>query len=585
MTEFHFSPRPNRAGEIRWQPWSPPAFERAVREDKPVLLAISAVWCHWCHVMDETTYSDERVIAAINEHFVPVRVDNDVRPDINARYNMGGWPTTAFLAPDGMTITGATYLPAPDMLRALDEIAGFYAANKQTIAQRATELRERRRSYRPAQRDELQESAISAFADDLAQAYDSEYAGFGQAPKFPQPEMLEFLLGEHRLNGDAKLLEMVRATMHAMACGGMYDHVEGGFFRYSTTRDWSVPHFEKMSEDHAGLLRVLSQLAMLCDEPWIAQTLGSAAAYVRDVLRDPQTGFFAGSQDADETYFAGTAEERRAMTAPLVDRRSYSNWTAGLAGAGFAVARALAMPAIARRAEVTLDAMHGNLIDDDGLLYHLAAPGQVPEVRGLLGDQVAYVRACIDAHEAGGEARFLDRAQAIADRVIERFAAPDGGFYDRLPLEGELGNLTIVDRPVVDNGLFADALLRLWALTEKDVYREAGERTLLLYAKTFAGAGAFASPYVRALRRLLTPAASLRIVGNPEETARLRDAAHALNAALLSIRTVAPDAAGALGLPTAPSPAAYACVGTTCGAPVSDPEGLRAAYAALKTAS
>jgi len=141
MTEFHFSPRPNRAGEIRWQPWSPPAFERAVREDKPVLLAISAVWCHWCHVMDETTYSDERVIAAINEHFVPVRVDNDVRPDINARYNMGGWPTTAFLAPDGMTITGATYLPAPDMLRALDEIAGFYAANKQTIAQRATELR------------------------------------------------------------------------------------------------------------------------------------------------------------------------------------------------------------------------------------------------------------------------------------------------------------------------------------------------------------------------------------------------------------------------------------------------------------
>ena len=131
MSEFRFSPRANRASEIAWVAWSPEAFERARTQDKPILLSISAVWCHWCHVMDETSYSDPGVIAAINERYVPIRVDNDRRPDVNARYNMGGWPTTAFLAPDGTLLTGATYLPPAAMQRALDDIATFYAENKE----------------------------------------------------------------------------------------------------------------------------------------------------------------------------------------------------------------------------------------------------------------------------------------------------------------------------------------------------------------------------------------------------------------------------------------------------------------------
>ncbi|HXM06749.1 MAG TPA: DUF255 domain-containing protein, partial [Candidatus Acidoferrum sp.] len=117
-------------------PWGAAAFERARSEDKPVLLSISAVWCHWCHVMDETSYSDSTAIAAINQRYVAIRVDNDRRPDVNARYNMGGWPTTAFLAPDGQILTGATYLPPHQLNRALEEIANFYASNKETIAER-----------------------------------------------------------------------------------------------------------------------------------------------------------------------------------------------------------------------------------------------------------------------------------------------------------------------------------------------------------------------------------------------------------------------------------------------------------------
>src|SRR3989440_2271297 len=140
---FHFSRRPNRAHEINWQPWSPEAFERASGEDKPILLSISAVWCHWCHVMDETTYSEGGVIDLINREYVPVRVDNDVRPDINQRYNMGGWPTTAFLTASGDVLTGATYLPPDQMAGALVRIADYYRESQAEIASRVLDARKK----------------------------------------------------------------------------------------------------------------------------------------------------------------------------------------------------------------------------------------------------------------------------------------------------------------------------------------------------------------------------------------------------------------------------------------------------------
>jgi hypothetical protein len=580
MTDLHFSPRPNRAAEIDWQPWAPETFARAKILGRPILLSISAVWCHWCHVMDETSYSDEAVLAAIREKYVAIRVDNDERPDVNARYNMGGWPTTAFLAPDGTTITGATYLPPPEMRRALDEIAGFYAANREQIAQRALELRDRKRAYEPASRSDLTPAMIAPIVASLVESYDPQYGGFGTAPKFPQTDAHEFLLGEYRADGDGRLLEIVANTLRHMALGGTYDHVEGGFFRYSTTRDWSVPHFEKMAEDHAGLLRICAALASTTEEPWVRETLRSAVAYVRTVLRDGATGFFAGSQDADETYFALPLEGRRATEAPYVDRRNYSNWTAGLASAFFAVARALDDDALAGEAIVALDGLHERMLDDGGLLFHVLAPGAPPAVRGLLTDQVAYARALLDAHEHTGEERFLARAIAIADRVHEAFEAPDGGFYDNAGLEERIGNLTIPDRPIGENGTHADSLLRLAALTGEERFHRAAERTLLLFAATYAAAGSFAATYCRALRRLLSPERSVRIVGAPAGTAALRAGALALADPLLTVRTVPPGQAEALGLPATPG-TAYLCAGTACGAPVADPAGLAGARETL----
>ena len=585
MSELRFSPRPNRADEIAWESWGENAFARARAEDKPILLSISAVWCHWCHVMDETTYSDSGVIDAIARQYVAVRVDNDRRPDINARYNMGGWPTTAFLAPDGTLLTGATYLPPDQMRRALDDIAHFYATNKSGIVQRAAELMTVGPNGNAIAGELLDETPIEALIATLRQSFDEEYGGFGEAPKFPQPEVLEFLLLQWRRSNDPEIYRMLATTLLGMSRGGMYDRVEGGFFRYSTTRDWSVPHFEKMAEDHAGLLRVLAQLVVFAPTADMRTTLVSAVRYVRTVLRDQQTGLFAGSQDADEAYFALPLEQRRMRPAPFVDRTSYTNWTCALAGAWFWAAFALDDDGLLQEACLTLDTVAERLVDADGLLYHCVSPGGHPEVSGLLTDQVAYLRATIDAHELSGEARFLQRAKAVADRIIERFSADGGGFYDRLS-DGALGRLAIADRPIVENALLADSLVRLAACANDDRYRGIARDALRVHARSVASAGSFAAGYARALARYLAGEPAVRIVGTSSQTRDLRETALRLPQPFYTVATITPAAAEQFGLPSAPAPAAYLCSAAACSAAAIDAAQLRERYelaSALRT--
>ncbi|HEX3369578.1 MAG TPA: DUF255 domain-containing protein [Candidatus Cybelea sp.] len=578
MSEFRFSPRPNRAGEIDWMGWSADAFARAAAEDRPILLSISAVWCHWCHVMDETTYSDPAVIETINRRFVPIRVDNDKRPDVNSRYNMGGWPTTAFLTPSGRTLTGATYLPPAQMRRALDEIARFYSEHKIEIDELPAPQTQSRTAEGSSQ--ELSGAPIAHLLEALEAGYDQQYGGFGEEPKFPQAESLEFLLVQWRATGEPRWYEMVARTILGMSRGGTYDHVEGGFFRYSTTRDWSVPHFEKMAEDHAGLLRVLAELVLFARNDEFRETLVSATNYVQQMLRDEQTQLYAGSQDADEEYYALALEQRRALASPFVDRTSYTNWTCALAGALCLVSRALDDDALLAQANATLDAVAERLVGPDGLLYHVLVPGGAPEVRGLLTDHVAYCRALLDAHEISGEERFFVRAQAVAQTTIEHFGAPGGGFYDRRKSDERLGNLAIEDRPIVDNGLFAECLLRLQSMGGSVDGRERAGATLAFFAPVAEHAGTFGATYARALARYLAPEIAVRIAGDPPATDSFREAALRLPSPFLSIRTLTPAQAEAENLP--PQPAAYVCVGVTCGAPIARAQEMREAYDAVR---
>ncbi|MDQ2866663.1 MAG: DUF255 domain-containing protein [Candidatus Eremiobacteraeota bacterium] len=560
MADFHFSPRPNRAGEIGWMTWGDDALASAASQDKPILLGISAVWCHWCHVMDETTYSDPGVIDAINRHFVAVRVDNDERPDINARYNMGGWPTTAFLTPDGSTITGFTYLPPSQMRRALDEIARFYTEGRSEIAARTHDIRVNDVAAPASGPIALQPEIVTNVAQSIAAGYDPEFGGFGNAPKFPQPEVLEFLLARSRAGGDVVYYDMVARTMREMSSGGMYDRIEGGFFRYSTTRDWSVPHFEKMAEDHAGLIRVLAQLQLCSPRAEWCSTLQSTLAYLRNVFIDETTSFFAGSQDADEAYFALDLETRRRRPVPYVDHRSYSNWTAGLAGAFAWASSALDDDSLAVQACATLDSMHERLRDENGLIYHVFEPGAQPRVRGLLVDQAAYLRALIDTYEHTGEKRFIDRAIAHAATATTHFASAGGGFVDHAGLETAIGRLGIADRPIVDNGIMAETLLRLSAITADERYRAQAVETLQLYGNTYASAGQFAATYARALDRYFAPATSVALDGTAGKTRALRAAAFSLPVAFVSVAMRDCDG----------PPAAYVCRGTVCAAPVSE---------------
>lgn len=584
---LHFSPRPNRAHEIAWQPWGAEAFARAKAEDKPILLAISAVWCHWCHVMDETSYSDPRVIGAINEAFVPIRVDNDRRPDVNARYNMGGWPTTAFLTPEGDAITGGTYVPPEQMVRMLGGVADYYRNHKAELAERIAQM-EQRAPAAPGTAGDLNANMIARVIEEIADTYDEQYGGFGEQPKFPQTEALEFLLEEYRRTlslgtPDERLYGMLARTAFGMARGGMYDHVEGGFFRYSTTRDWSVPHFEKMSEDHGGLLRFYAGLYRASGNSEFRETLRSATLYVLATLRDQQTGRFYGSQDADEEYFSLTLEERSCVEAPYVDKTTYTNWNSNLASAFFWVATALDDDQIAAHALRALDDIHATMRDGDGLVHHFIVPGGAPAVRGLLADQVWYLRGLTDAYEWNGEARYLKRALALSEAIEGRFRDERGAYTDHAAVEEVLGRVRIPNAPLPENSLAAETLLRLAVIADRPELRERALRILSTFVRTYGRAGSFAAPFARAVRRAIEPPPMVTLVGDLRETAPFREAARALPDPLMTIRSLTPhdhDALARAGY--SPETAAYLCVGTRCAAPVHDPAGLHDAYATTR---
>ena len=545
VSDIHFSPRPNRAAEIRWRPWGDDAFAEARILDRPVLLSISAVWCHWCHVMDETTYSSAEVIALINERWVPIRVDNDVRPDINQRYNMGGWPTTAFLTAEGEILTGATYIPPDQMLEALRRLERVYSTQRPAIAARILEARSRSGAAGAGSRRPLERDAVTGVLDAAAAAFDAVNGGFGTAPKFPHPELLCLLAEQATLRGEPNLGEMAVHSLSAMAGGGTYDHVEGGFFRYSTTADWSVPHFEKMLEDHGGLLQALA----ICGLDGI---LDGAVAYLDRVLLHPATGLYGGSQDADEAYYSAGAEGRAAMAAPQVDHRAYSAWNCALAVAQLEADRRLGRPLLRDRASRLLETLFAErLVDGD--LEHL------PGLGGLLGDQVHGLLAAVRAHSSGLGDVWLVRAQEMSDNLERRYGAGGaGGLLDHAgqDLAGRLGD-PILSLP--DNSVAALALFELDVLVgdPDGPHRRRAIGALEAVAGQVRSHGLSAAGFARAVDRVLSTAVKVT-TSAPE----LITAALAANPRVV----IQPG-----------DERAIVCIGTICLAPTSDPAAVAAA--------
>jgi uncharacterized protein YyaL (SSP411 family) len=548
VSAFHFSPRPNRAAEIGWREWNPEAFAAARADDKPILLGISAVWCHWCHVMDETTYSDPGVIDLINREYVPIRVDNDLRPDVNNRYNMGGWPTTAFLTPQGDILTGATYLPPDQMLGALQRVAGFYRTRKPEIANQVLESRKKASSVIAASAGSLDPRLVDAVLSAVENAFDGTYGGFGGSPKFPQTDAISLLVEQSARRGEPQLLEMARFTLRQMAGGGTYDHVEGGFFRYSTTQDWSVPHFEKMLEDHAGLISALA----LAGE---SEILDSATAYLDGVLRDPVAGLYAGSQDADELYYALDAAGRAELEPPYVDRRVYSNWNAMLAVAYLEADARLGRPALRENSARLLDGLFRASFTANGGMLHAEGAG------GQLGDQVWGLLAAVRAFQAGLGPNWLTIAEHLAAHLEEAYADRDfGGYFDRAAGE-VLGRLEDRLKPIGENSVAALALFELGTLAGGE-HVERGRRALESGAQLPARYGLMAAGWARAYDRYL---------GEP---VKVTTGSPGLARAALNLKPYA------VIEPSLDS-RAVVCIGTLCLAPVSDVEALTRALTEL----
>ncbi len=322
---------------VDWRPWGDDAFQRAKELDRPVLLDIGASWCHWCHVIDRESYEDPKLAAVINEHFVAVKVDRDERPDVDARYQAavgaltgsGGWPLTAFLTPEGKVFYGGTYFPPqdaygrPSFEHVLRAVAKHYKENKGEAMRDAESLHqalaERRTSVTDAAA--VNDAFLKEGLDALRGEADPVNGGFGSAPKFPHAGAMEFLLATIHRTGATGLREIALRTLTAMAQGGVYDQVGGGFHRYSTDGQWIVPHFEKMLYDNAGLLANYAHAWQLTGAPLFRSTAEGILAWVDEVLSDRRHGGYYTSQDADVgldddgDYFTWTLAELKETVA------------------------------------------------------------------------------------------------------------------------------------------------------------------------------------------------------------------------------------------------------------------------------
>ncbi|HXW67816.1 MAG TPA: thioredoxin domain-containing protein [Thermoplasmata archaeon] len=466
---------------IDWYPWGPEPFELARRTGRPILLDIGASWCHWCHVMDEGTYSDPEVARLLSTHFVAVKVDRDQHPEVDRRYQRqvgaltgeGGWPLTGFLTHDGEVFLGGTYFPPtdghgrPGFRRVLKEVARLWQEEPERIRENAEGIRgalERMRARR-APREVALVEFIGAVRADLLSSYDPVHGGFGGAPKFPHPTGVSLLLWDAFANGVAASADRARDTLVRMAEGGVYDQIGGGFHRYSVDEGWHIPHFEKMAVDNAALLGAYVEGAQRFAEPRLEQTVGGILGWVRGVLADPAGGFGA-SQDADNApgddgdYFTWSRAELKEALAG--DELRFATRLFGIGTDG-------RMPHdpernVLFRAIPTAEAASGLTLSGPAeavlarVIERLAARRALrptPSVdRALYADlNGRFIGALARAGSLASDPTVLADARRAADRFLREAVRPGEGAAHRLDPSGPSGWGLLEDQVAVAGGL------------------------------------------------------------------------------------------------------------------------------------
>ena len=494
---------------VDWHEWGEEAFARARAENKPILLDIGAVWCHWCHVIDRESYENPEIAAMINRLYVPVKVDRDERPDVDSRYQsaisaisgQGGWPLTAFLTPDGKPFFGGTYFPPEDAMgrpgfkRILASIAEAFKTRRTEVDTSAVALEEavaKSEVFRAA-RGEFNAGIVDAVVESALHLFDEHNGGFGQSPKFPHASAVDLLLERYQSTRDSHLLLVADRTLEAMASGGVYDQLGGGFHRYSVDERWCVPHFEKMTYDNSELLKNFLHGYQVTSKPLFRETAEGIISWVNEVLSDQARGGFYASQDADQTldddgdYFTWTQAEVRAVLSAEESRAVELYYDVNKRGEMHHnpeknvlwVASSVAELA----AKIGLDESNARILLARAKGKLLAArrqrhPTPAIDTTIYVGWNAMFVSAYLEAARVLGRKDCRQFALKTLDRLIAEAWDESKGFLHRVGgprLEGTL-----------DDQIFAAAaLLDAYESTLDSKYFEKAERTMRLAVERF----------------------------------------------------------------------------------------------------
>jgi hypothetical protein len=607
---------------VDWYPWGDEALARARDEDKPIFLSIGYAACHWCHVMERESFEDPATAALMNERFVNVKVDREERPDLDSIYmdavvaisGSGGWPMTVFLTPAGEPFAGGTYFPPerrhgmPAFRDVLDSIAAAWREQREKVLESGQKLVEHIRSSAGVQPAEgaLTDDVFAGAYENLVLAFDHEWGGWGRAPKFPNAPALEFLLRR----GES---DMTVRTLDAMAAGGMYDLVGGGFHRYSVERTWLVPHFEKMLYDNALLASCYLHGFLVHGNPRYRQVAEETLGYMlRELSLDG--GGFASAQDADTDGVEGLTftwrrgdgipdgllhhfehdrfvirgslepelrarlfEERERRPKPARDDKAIASWN-GLALAAFAEgARVLGrddwLDAARRLGEFLL----GPLSTPEGRLHRTWRNG-VAKGTGYLEDYADVANGLYELHLATGELRWLAESNRLARVAVDLFADDEHGGFFGTPVDGEqlvARKKDFDDHPAPSgNAMLAYVLLRLGRIWGDAELERRGESVLRLLVGPMSRIPSSFGWALVALDLHLSPPRELAIVG-PHDS----DVARAALASWDPRTVVAFGPSDEVPLLEGKElvdggPAVYVCERFACRAPVTDPAGF-----------
>jgi uncharacterized protein len=588
---------------VDWYPWGPEALSRARRENKPILLSIGYSACHWCHVMARESFEDPEIAALINRDFVAIKVDREERPDLDQVYmravqgmtGSGGWPMTAFLLPDGTPFFAGTYFPPadrfgmPSFRRVLGAVADAFTNRSAEVETTATQVREYLQRS-PVVTSSLSPGALApALLDEayarLARDHDPTNGGFGGAPKFPQPMLIDFLLRTHRRTRDPAALRMAEQTLRAMAAGGMYDQLGGGFHRYSVDQRWLVPHFEKMLYDNALLPRAYLDAWQLTGDVDFRRVVEETLAFVQRELRSPEGGFYssldADSEGEEGRFYVWTPTElelalgvddaaavarafdvtdagnfegrnilhpvtpdaravldrvrdrllaaREGRVRPRRDEKVIAGWN-GLMLRAFAEAgRVLDRPDLVSTAEANARFLLARM--RSGNRMRRSYKDGRTTIAGYLEDQAAVADGLLSLYEATFDTGWLDDLRGLVREMLAAFwDEPRAAFFDAA---GDQEPLVVRPQDVTDNAipsgtsLAVDVLLRAGMLLGEDSWIVKARSTLERLAPTAANAPLAFGRLLAALDFELGRPVELAVIGLPADpqTRRLLDVA------------------------------------------------------------